>query len=365
MTALALLFAVREDFRPLWTKVDATVRKLYYARRTRKKEMERLLAKYAPRARAATDREVFERTVNAMTEEFGDSHFEFFSDRDQGFYLMNALVDPNPTAMPEIGAWFRRAPDGYTVGMVLDGGAADRAGLRVGDLVTRIDGGPFTPIVAFASRIGSDARLTFRRGNATLETSVRPSRTVGTRMFLDATLASRRTISQGGRQFGYLHLWTQAGAPFRKALEDALRDARDRDGFVLDLRGGFGGYIQGFEEAVQAYPKPVVVVIDGGSRSAKELLAFALQRSHRATLVGERTAGDVLGAMPIRLEEWAYLEVPAVDYKVGGVRLEGRGVQPDVEVPPGGDPVARAVAILGGSRSLALRRHDPPYASGA
>ncbi len=344
-----VLLTVREDLAPVWDKVASEIRTRYYARSARKAEMERRLDQYAPLAKAAPNRQAFEAAVNAMIAEFGDSHFELFSDEDQGYYLMDGLTRGEKAAtMPQIGAWFRRAPDGYTVQMVLDGGAAERAGLQVGDLVTRVDGQPFSPVVGLKDDVGRSAALTYRRGTEETQTKVEVTRTTALRMFLDATLASRRTVEREGKKFAVLHLWTQASTEFEKALTDALASAKDADGFVLDLRSGFGGHVGGFESAIGkgGYAGPLAIVVDRGSRSAKELLSFDAQRAGRATIVGERTAGAVLGASPDRLNAWAYLEVPVVDYVVKGVRLEKRGVEPDVPVPPGADPVERAVEVL-------------------
>ena len=343
-----ILPLVHEDLAPVWSKVATEIRARYYARSTRGGEMERLLAKTAPLAKAAPTRRAFEDAVNAMIAEFGDSHFELFTDEDQGYYLMDGLVLHDKAAtMPQVGAWFRRAPDGYTVQMVLDGGAAERAGLRVGDLVTRVDGKPFSPVSGLKDDVGKTATLVFLREGKPQEVRVDVTRTTALRMFLDATVASRRTVARDGKRIVVLHLWTQAATEFERALNDALALAKQADGFVLDLRGGFGGYVGGFDSALaKGYTGPLALVVDHGSRSAKEILSFETQRAGRAEIVGERTAGAVLGANPIRLNAWAYLEVPVVEVPSDGVRLEGRGVVPDVPVPPDKDSVERAVELL-------------------
>ena len=349
MSPLVLFVLLREDFSPTWDRVASAIRTDYYARRTRHDEMERLLAKTAPLARSAPTRAAFASVVNAMIAAFGDSHFEFTTPRDQAYYLMDALAQGDKAAtMPQIGAWFRKDADGYTVSMILDGSAAERAGLRVGDRVTRVDGKPFSPVDGFKGDVGRNARLTYRRDGREAEADVAVARTTALRMFLDATLASRRVVERGGKRFGVFHLWTQTTHDFEWALVGALVASRTLDGFVLDLRAGFGGHVEGFTEAFGKgeYEGPLVVVVDRGSRSAKEVLSYQLQRSGRATIVGETTAGDVLGASPRRIEDWAYLELPVEDVVVGGVRLEGRGVVPDVAVPPGEDPIDRAVGIL-------------------
>jgi C-terminal processing protease CtpA/Prc len=88
---------------------------------------------------------------------------------------------------------------------------------------------------------------------------------------------------------------------------------------------------------VQPTPTPfsgsVYVLIDSGTASAAEPLAALLQSEHRATLIGERTAGAMLSSESIDLGNGWSLRLPTADYFTAeGVRLEGRGVTPDRKV---------------------------------
>lgn len=89
---------------------------------------------------------------------------------------------------------------------------------------------------------------------------------------------------------------------------------------------------------------PVYLLIDGGSASASEPLAYLLKSTGRATLVGERTAGAMLSAPPLDVGEGWVLRVPEADYfAADGTRLEGVGVAPDIATPAAG-----ALAAVGG-----------------
>ena len=78
----------------------------------------------------------------------------------------------------------------------------------------------------------------------------------------------------------------------------------------------------------------VFLLINGGSGSASEPLAHMLKETGRATLVGERTPGAILAAVPHPLGQGWVLFLPEADYYAAdGVRLEGRGVSPHVTVP--------------------------------
>jgi carboxyl-terminal processing protease len=76
-----------------------------------------------------------------------------------------------------------------------------------------------------------------------------------------------------------------------------------------------------------------VVLINGGSRSAKEILSYAFKKSRRGFLIGQTTAGNVLGTFPKRINDWSFIEIPQVDVTVQGTRLENHGVEPDFSLP--------------------------------
>jgi carboxyl-terminal processing protease len=349
MFALALL-AVHQlpapDFTKAWEEVEGQIRGRYYARKTRKAEMDRLLTKYAPQAKGAKTEREFDLALDAMTRDFGDSHFDFLTRSEPGFYLMDSLVNGSKAApIAHIGAWLRPEGDGMTVQMVLNGGEAEKAGLRKGDVLFAIDGG----------RLGVDrlkgrkeVQIRRRRGTEESVLTLPVKEQGGTEMFLDATKASIRVIPHEGRKIGYIHVWTMASDDFYTTLLSALKGSlRDTDGLILDLRDGFGGrpgtYSSAFKET---YKKPLIILTNEGTRSAKEVVSHQFKQSKRGRLVGKRTAGHVLGTWPYSMTgNWAYLEIPLVEYPANGVRLEKNGVQPDVEVPEEFDAEGRDLIL--------------------
>lgn len=104
----------------------------------------------------------------------------------------------------------------------------------------------------------------------------------------------------------------------------------------------------------------VAVLVDANSRSAAELTPAALQEARRAVVVGTPTAGAVLISQETRLPDGGRLSLSRADFITsGGVRLEKRGVTPDVAAPltledrrAGRDPgLDAAVAALAGPRA--------------
>ena len=75
------------------------------------------------------------------------------------------------------------------------------------------------------------------------------------------------------------------------------------------------------------------ILINGGTRSGKEAVSYALQRHRRAILVGTRTAGAAMGGRCFLLSDRSLLYMAVTDFRVDGERLEGVGVPPDVQVP--------------------------------
>ncbi|WP_083846272.1 S41 family peptidase [Sinorhizobium sojae] len=67
--------------------------------------------------------------------------------------------------------------------------------------------------------------------------------------------------------------------------------------------------------------KPVILLVDGTTRSGNEVLAFALQR-YGATVVGNRTAGAVVAARPFLLSDQSLLLVATHRVEVDGTDLE-------------------------------------------
>lgn len=137
---------------------------------------------------------------------------------------------------------------------------------------------------------------------------------------------------------------------------DRLWAARTgRSGRRVDLRtaGGCG-------DLDQPVANDVAVLVDANSRSAAELTPAALQEAGRAVVVGAPTAGSVLISQETRLPDGGRLSLSRADFvTASGVRLEKRGVTPDIAAPlteddqrAGRDPgLEAAVAILAGPRA--------------
>ena len=364
LVVLLALSSIQHDFDAAraWDTVSSRIMQMYWARETQSEKMKRILEGTAPEAKKCRSTREFDKVMGSMIAKFGDSHFDFLTREDQGYYLFDGFAKGDKAAkLPNVGAWFKEGPDGFTVQMVLNGTPAETAGMHKGDLVTSVDGESFQPVKSFESKVGKKVKVTIRprKGDITygpeksleLEVTEAP----GQELFLEATRKSGKIIERDGKKIAYYHLWTMANSKFKDALEGFVYGkARETDAFILDIRDGFGGRPEGYGDPffrpeadlewsfgtkgpgvkqLFGYARPLVVIIDQGSRSAKEVFSYIIKKSGRGVLVGDHTAGDVLGTSPVAIGDWAYVEIPMVDLRIDGNRLEHNPVKADIQVP--------------------------------
>ena len=243
------------------------------------------------------------------------------------------LFPPDGTvAYPGIGIVPQTIDGKRFVADVYDGGPAAASGVKLGDEILRVDGEPYTPIIAFEGKVGRRVNLEVRRaaGAVPLAIPVPVERLEPRDVFLDAIRSSARIIEQDGRRIGYLRLWAFAFS----GVEDLVIELLDSeplsgaDGLVLDLRGRWGGappdatdlFVgrsplvemmdrDGDEHLAHArWNKPLVGIIDEGTRSGMEILAYGLRQAG-VPLIGTRTAGAVVAGRVFRLRDNSLLEV--------------------------------------------------------
>jgi C-terminal processing protease CtpA/Prc len=249
----------------------------------------------------------------------------------------------------------------YFASMVLAGGSAARAGIRDWDEVVTIDSVP-PPTSTHVDWRSDDAHLADDRDppeyglrasyGDTLRLQVvrAPGETVLVRVtperysVQDAARASARILTCDGVRIGYIHWWFMNSKGMRRGFSAALRGPLDSSqALVLDLRGR-GGTEAGISDVIrelapgphQQFVGPIVALTDRQTRSAKEMLASQLRARGLARLVGEPTAGAVLGAGFQDIGDSAILMFPQVTIATYTAEIEGHPVMPDVEIGWGG-----------------------------
>jgi carboxyl-terminal processing protease len=252
-----------------------------------------------------------------------------------------------------------RSIDGRTfVADVLEGTPAARAGLLTGDEILAAAGGAFHPILSFRGQAGAPVVLEVQRISdpaSRRRIEVVPEEIEPDALFLASLRASARVFEREGRRIAYVHVRSYAGESYHEALVELVTGdgpLASAEALVLDLRGGWGGaspaYLNLFNRRLPRlatvardgsradfdpqWRKPVVLLVDGTTRSGKEVMAYGFRRYGIGPVVGETTAGAVLAGRPYLLADGSLLFLAVGDVLVDGERLEGRGVEPDVRV---------------------------------
>jgi len=260
----------------------------------------------------------------------------------------------------------------------IDDTPAAKAGIDPGDRIVKIDGQPTAgmPLNDVVSRLrgvaGSKVTLTLERADGP------PLQVTLTRAIIE--IHSVKSALENNR-IGYARI-----ASFGDTTQDELtaaisrlkRDAGGRlTGFILDLRDDPGGELKASVDVAgdfldggtivmtrarakdenHAYTAsnardliknvPMVVLVDGASASAAEIVAGALQDHHRAVLMGTRTFGKGSVQSIVPLESGGALRLTtALYYTPAGRSIQGTGLDPDVVVTlPKDEEVANALVI--------------------
>jgi carboxyl-terminal processing protease len=161
---------------------------------------------------------------------------------------------------------------------------------------------------------------------------------------LEAARESVRVEPARGKKIARIHLWhfmtPRMSDLLAQSLDGSLHDA---DALLLDVRGRGGQalviqrVLANFKGDHPRWRRPVTALIDGETRSAKEIFAWAFHRDGLGKLVGERTKGAVIGCQFEKLFDGSVLMLPVQDVRgmTQGEQLEGAGVEPDVKVDEG------------------------------
>lgn len=361
-----------ETFEEVWRAVD----RHFYDRDHHGVDWDGARERYRPLVAAADGEAEVRRALNAMLAELGASHTAIL-DGDVYQGMMAELLNRRA---PTFGLLLEESmPRRLFLRALYEGGPASAAGLRVGDRVVGVDGIPVFEAEQLVPA-GYDpglpgAPLYFLRASGPLSLVVQPEPDARSRRVVtlapvemngvDAAANSARVVDVDGVRVGVFHVWycsRGVGAALRAALRGPLRDC---DALALDIRGR-GGYTDVVTELLDVFrgeasllqrlrgrrapplwTRPLVVLIDDRSRSAKEMFSEQVRNLSLGTLVGQRTEGAVLGATFHPLPDGSYLELAGMAVPVRGRSLEGVGVDPDVDVDyvvpycGGEDPILR------------------------
>jgi carboxyl-terminal processing protease len=248
----------------------------------------------------------------------------------------------------------------------IDDTPAAKAGIRAGDIITHIDdeaiqGLPLNQAVEkMRGPVNTEIKLKILRKGVDKPLDIAITRET-------IRVRSVRSHTEGD-DVGYVRITQfneQAADGLRKAINDITNQlgADKVKGYVLDLRNNPGGLLDQAISVSDAFlergeivstrgrdpeetqrfnarpgdltkGKPVIVLINGGSASASEIVAGALQDHRRATLVGTRSfgKGSVQTIIPLGSGNGALRLTTARYFTPSGRSIQAKGITPDIEV---------------------------------
>jgi carboxyl-terminal processing protease len=246
----------------------------------------------------------------------------------------------------------------------IDDTPAQRAGIKAGDIIVRLDDTPVKgmtlneAVKIMRGEPGTDILLTVVR-----EGEEGPLKITITRDIIRIKSVRGRTLEPG---YGYIRIsqfQSGTGTSMRKKLSELKKEnGGELKGLVLDLRNNPGGVLNASVSVADAFitkgkivytegrvkdslltfnaspndllkDAPIVVLVNGGSASASEIVAGALQDHHRAIIMGTKTfgKGSVQTIMP--MNNGAALKITTARYYTpSGRSIQAEGIEPDIKV---------------------------------
>ncbi|MGB8181690.1 MAG: S41 family peptidase [Stellaceae bacterium] len=280
----------------------------------------------------------------------------------------------------------------------IDGTPAAKAGLKPGDLIVAIDNQPVSgmslndAVEKMRGPIGSEIKLVIRRGT-------QQPFTVAIRRAVVKVQSVRSHLIDN--DVGYIRISSfneQADSGVHAAIKSLMEKSHDKlAGVVLDLRNNPGGLLDqavavandfiGQGEIVSTrgrHPEdaqrfdakpgndiskdlPMVVLINGGSASASEIVAGALKDHHRAVLLGTRSFGKGSVQTIIQLPGHGAMRLTTARYYTpSGRSIQATGIEPDIVVEPAKiEKIATDPALHESDLKGALKNTDQGAAKGA
>jgi carboxyl-terminal processing protease len=282
------------------------------------------------------------------------------------------FIEPEPAAEEKaqlegkfggIGAFIQRDEQGQVILDPMPDQAAEKAGLLKGDILVAVDGQPIALEMAtddivklIKGEVGTKVTLTLQRAG-----TEEPFDITIERAPIETPSAQWRILEQAPK-IGYIQL-TSFTERSNKELDRAFEElsGQGAESYILDLRGNGGGLLetavdvasQFLREGVvmredrknqgervyevrsggRALDQPLVLLVNGGTASASEIVAGALQDYKRATLIGEKTFGKGSVQLIYELTDASRLHVTVAKwFTPNNNAIDGKGLIPDIEV---------------------------------
>ncbi|MEM7344095.1 MAG: S41 family peptidase, partial [Chloroflexota bacterium] len=281
------------------------------------------------------------------------------------------FIEPEPAAQEKaqlegqfggIGAFVRQDEEGHIILEPMRDRPAAQAGMENDDILVGVDGTEITTewtvdevVALIRGEVGTEVILSIRRGDDdVLELTI-------VRAIIETPSANWRLLEEDAT-IGYIQLTSfteRSNGEIEQALEEL--SGQGAESYIFDLRHNGGGLLDAAVDIASqflsdglvlkedrknegertyevrsggnALDQPMVLLINGGTASASEIVAGALQDQERATLIGEKSFGKGSVQLIYELSDSSRLHVTVANwFTPNGNAINGIGLTPDIEV---------------------------------
>lgn len=301
------------------------------------------------------DNTLLEAAIKGMTDSLNDPYTVFMNAEEY-----KSFMEQSNGEFVGIGAQVGIKEEGFVVIAPIEGSPAEEAGLKTGDVILKVDDTDVTGLTL-------DQTIALIRGEAKTEVKITVKRDNTENLDISITRDVIKVVSVKGEmvddKIGYIQL-SAFDDNVSEALKEAINQlkAQGMKGMILDLRGNPGGYlneavsvasqfiekgkvitytvdkynnkIESKSEGGEAIGMPLVVLINGGSASASEVVTGALRDYGVATTVGVTSFGKGIVQQLVEFKggESSLKVTTSKYYTPNGENIHKIGITPDYEV---------------------------------
>lgn len=296
------------------------------------------------------EKELTNAAIKGMYNYLGDPYTSYL-DKDSTDNLMDRLKGE----YKGIGVEITTNESGTVVMTVFENSPAEEAGIMVGDIITKVKG------VDVNGKTTSEVSNMIKSTNGNVEIEVNRGGITKTLTLKVSTVSIKSVVKNKYDKTGYLRIETFSNTTykqFKESLETLEKDGIEN--LIVDVRNNGGGFLNSAVEIAELFVekgKPiyglqtkdkkemykdttkekrdykVMVLINGGSASASEVLAAALKESYGATLLGTKSYGKGTVQDTSELESGGMIKYTTAYWLTPkGVTINEKGLTPDIEV---------------------------------
>lgn len=293
---------------------------------------------------------VSDESMKKLIKGLGDPYAEYYTPEEYEEFARTFEGD-----YVGIGVLVSETDEGVIVRQVYDGGPAAEAGMQVDDIIVKVDGVVPEGIDDAVSRMtgeeNTDVTVTVRRGDGELDLDMTRKSIV-----LDSVASA---VTEEDPEVGYIRIMLFS-ADTNDEFKDAVKELQGKgcDKFIVDMRDNGGGltntsidiadYLlpsctimtevtKDGKEKVYSSDKScadldMVVLVNGNTASASEILTAAIKENDAGTVIGSKTYGKGVTQISRQFKDGSAVKLTASEYLTpDGNHVQGNGIEPDIE----------------------------------